>query len=150
MVRLGIGLYGYEASEKMQEALRTVSTLKTYISQIKKLEKGETIGYGRKGKLKCDSSIATIAIGYADGFSRAFSNGKAIVRVNGHPAPVIGNICMDMTMIDITGIDAHEGDEVLIFGEEPSIQDLANSIDTIPYEIITGISDRVKRVFFTI
>jgi len=150
MVRLGIGLYGYEASEKMQVALRTVSTLKTYISQIKLLKKGETIGYGRKGKLKRDSSIATIAIGYADGFSRAFSNGKATVQVNGKPASVIGNICMDMTMIDISEIDAHEGDEVVIFGEEPSIQDLAESIDTIPYEILTGISDRVKRVFFAI
>jgi len=149
MVRLGIGLYGYDASKKMQESLRIVSTLKTYISQIRKLKMGETVGYGRKGKLERDSKIATIAIGYADGFSRAFSNGEASVRIDGKPAPVIGSICMDMTMIDITGIDAHEGDKVIVFGEEPTIQDLAENIGTIPYEILTSISDRVKRVFYT-
>lgn len=148
MVRLGIGLYGYEASQLRQDDLRVVSTLKTYISQIKMLKKGDTVGYGRKGRLMCDSKIATIAIGYADGFSRAFSNGRAIVRVNGKPAPVIGNICMDMTMIDITGINAHEGDEVVVFGEKPGIQELAEKIGTIPYEILTSVSDRVKRVFY--
>ncbi len=150
MVRLGIGLYGYEASKTMQGALRTVSTLKTYISQIRILKVGESVGYGRKGELERDSKIATIAIGYADGFSRAFSNGKASVSIDGKPAPVIGNVCMDMTMIDITGIDAHEGDEVIIFGDEPTVQNLADNIGTIPYEIFTGISDRVKRVFYTI
>ena len=149
MVRLGIGLYGYESSQSKQDALRVVSTLKTYISQIKTLAKGETVGYSRKGKLKRDSKIATIAIGYADGFSRAFSNGKAVVNVHGSPAPVIGNICMDMTMIDITGIDAREGDEVVIFGEQPDIRELAQKTGTIPYEILTAVSDRVKRVFYT-
>ena len=149
MVRLGIGLYGYESTGSRQEALRVVSTLKTYISQIKTLREGETVGYSRKGKLKRDSKIATIAIGYADGYARAFSNGRAFVWVKGVPAPVIGNICMDMTMIDITGIDAREGDEVVIFGEKPDIRELAGAIGTIPYEILTAVNDRVKRVFYT-
>jgi len=95
------------------------------------------------------SKIATIAIGYADGFSRAFGNGKIKVLVNGKLVPVIGNVCMDMTMIDITEVDAEEGDEVIIFGEKPRIEDLAKAIDTIPYEILTNVSQRVKRVFYT-
>ncbi len=149
MVRLGIGLYGYESCGIYQDKLEPISILKTEISQIKELKKGETVGYGRKGKADRDLKIATIAIGYADGFSRAFSNGKISVNVNGKLAPVIGNVCMDMTMIDITGIDAHVGDEVIIFGKNPTIQDLANAIGTIPYEILTNVSERVKRIYYS-
>lgn len=149
MVRLGIGLYGHESCGIYPEKLRPISTLKTEISQIKKVKKGETIGYGRKGKAETDLTIATIAIGYADGFSRAFSNGKIAVNVHGKMAPVIGNVCMDMSMIDLTGIKAREGDEVIIFGEKPTIQELATAIDTIPYEILTNVSERVKRVYFS-
>ena len=149
MVRLGIGLYGYEANNLMQENLKPISTLKTTISQIKIIAKGETIGYGRKGLAKRDLKIATIAIGYADGFSRSFSNGVIKVNVNGQLAPVIGNVCMDMSMIDITDIEAREGDQVIIFGANPTIMEQADAIKTIPYEILTSISGRVKRVYFS-
>ena len=148
MVRLGIGLYGFEANQLEQEHLQPISTLKTVISQIKHIKKGETVGYGRKGVVSRDATIATIAIGYADGFSRAFSNGKISLLVNGRRAPVIGNVCMDMSMLDITGIEAHEGDEVIVFGHEPTIKELADAIGTIPYEILTNISSRVTRVFY--
>ena len=149
MIRLGIGLYGFEACQLEQDELRPISTLKTVISQIKNVKKGETIGYSRVGVATQDARIATIDIGYADGFLRAFSNGKISLLVNGKPAPVIGNICMDMCMLDITGIEANEGDEVIVFGENPSIKELADAINTIPYEILTNISSRVNRVFYT-
>ena len=148
MVRLGIGLYGVEANQLEQSQLRTISRLKTTISQIKHLKTGETIGYGRKGVAKRSTKTATIAIGYADGFSRAFSNGVGKVLVNGIKVPVIGNVCMDMSMIDVTEVEVAEGDEVIIFNEELSIIELAQSIQTIPYEILTNISERVKRVFY--
>lgn len=148
MVRLGIGLYGVEVTGTEQNALQTVGTLKTIISQIKKLKAGETIGYSRKGILEKDSHIATIAIGYADGFDRGFSKGVGKVLVNGVACPVVGNVCMDMTMIDVTEATCEEGDEVVIFGKDLSIRDLAKTIDTIPYEILTGVSERVKRVFY--
>lgn len=148
MVRLGIGLYGVEITGTEQHFLQTVGTLKTIISQIKNLKKGETIGYSRKGILSKDSRIATIAIGYADGFDRGFSQGVGKVLVNGVACPVIGNVCMDMTMIDVSDAICEEGDEVVIFGKNLSIRDLAKTIDTIPYEILTGVSERVKRVFY--
>ncbi len=147
MVRLGIGLYGFDNTGEILDKLTPIGKLKTNISQIIHLKKGESVGYGRKGKLDRDSTIATIAIGYADGFSRAFSNGKAKVYIKGHMAPVIGNVCMDMTMIDVTNIDASEGDEVVIFGIEHPLQHLAATIHTIPYEILTNVSERVKRVY---
>jgi alanine racemase len=148
MVRLGIGLYGVEVNNLEQEGLQAVSTLKTSISQIKHIPAGETIGYGRKGVAKQDMQLATIAIGYADGFDRRFSNGKGQALVNGKRAPVIGNVCMDMTMVDITGIEAEEGDDVVIFGRDLPITELAKNIGTIPYEILTGVGERVKRVFY--
>lgn len=148
MVRLGIGLYGVEVSGKYDAHLRSISTLKTTISQIKRLDFGDTIGYGRKGIMKSDGQIATIAIGYADGYDRRFSNGKGFVEIHGQKAPVIGNVCMDMAMIDITGIDAKEGDEVIIYGPGISLKELANRIGTIPYELLTNISSRVKRVYY--
>ncbi|MBK5278587.1 MAG: bifunctional UDP-N-acetylmuramoyl-tripeptide:D-alanyl-D-alanine ligase/alanine racemase [Bacteroidia bacterium] len=148
MVRLGIGLYGVNPTSLPDPNLMPVANLKTIISQIKKVKAGDTVGYGRKGKATHDIVVATIAIGYADGFSRAFSQGKGIVSINGKKAPVIGNVCMDMTMIDITGIEAKEGDEVIIFGKGLPIQEVAQHINTIPYEILTNTSERVKRVFY--
>ncbi|MBW3469210.1 bifunctional UDP-N-acetylmuramoyl-tripeptide:D-alanyl-D-alanine ligase/alanine racemase [Arthrospiribacter ruber] len=148
MVRLGIGLYGVEVSGIFADQLKSVSTLKTTISQIKTLKKGDTVGYGRKGVMKRDGKIATIAIGYADGFDRRFSNGKGYVLVHGQKASVIGNVCMDMTMVDITGIDANEGDEVVVYGPGISLEELAVAIGTIPYELLTNISARVKRVYY--
>lgn len=149
MVRLGIGLYGLEANNQDQDQLQSISSLRTIISQIKTVKAGETVGYGRKGKAKSDMTIATIAIGYADGFSRSFSNGNGEVWINGVKAPVIGNVCMDMTMVDVTGIEVSEGDEVEVFGPHISIRELADQVDTIPYEILTNVSQRVKRVFYT-
>lgn len=148
MVRLGIGLYGVDSSPIIQHRLQHVTTLKTTISQIKNLKKGESIGYSRKGIALEDTRTATVRIGYADGYSRILSNGNGKMLVNGNPAPVIGNVCMDMTMLDITGIDAHEGDEVIVFGEEPTVTNVAEWAETISYEILTNISQRVKRVYF--
>lgn len=149
MVRLGIGLYGVDVSGNALDKLRTISTLKTVISQIQHLNIGETVGYNRKGKVEHPKKIATIAIGYADGFDRRLGNGRLEVIVNGKSAPTIGNICMDMAMIDITGIEAEEGDEVIIFGEEQPIAVLAQAMQTIPYEVLTNISARVKRIFYS-
>ncbi len=148
MVRLGIGLYGIDASEKVQGKLMNVQTLKTTISQIKHVKKGDTVGYGRVGKVTKDKTIATVGIGYADGLSRKLSGGKGKMLVNGKLAPVIGNVCMDMAMLDITGIDANEGDDVIVFGQQPGIEDIAAAAETIPYEILTSISARVKRVYY--
>jgi Alr-MurF fusion protein len=146
MVRLGVGLYGVDPTQ-LSTPLRPVATLKTIVSQVRELKKGDTIGYGRKGKAINDMTVATIAIGYADGFSMAFSNGVGVVRINGNPASIIGNVCMDMTMVDVTGLEVKEGDEVIIFGKELSIYEVASRINTIPYEILTNTSDRVRRVF---
>lgn len=146
MVRLGIGLYG--VSSVAESKVSNVSTLKTTISQIRNIPKGETIGYGRKGKAKSDIKIATLPIGYADGFNRRLSNGVGKVWINGKLAPVIGNVCMDMCMIDITGIDVSEGDRVIVFGEDYPATEMAIALGTIPYEIFTSVSQRVKRVYF--
>ncbi|OJU25773.1 MAG: bifunctional UDP-N-acetylmuramoyl-tripeptide:D-alanyl-D-alanine ligase/alanine racemase [Sphingobacteriales bacterium 41-5] len=149
MVRLGIGLYGVGA-KSAQLQLQPALTLKSTVAQIKHLKKGETVSYNRRGVAAHDSLIATVRIGYADGYSRRFGNGVGKMLVNKKLAPVIGTVCMDMTMIDITNIgDVHEGDEVIIFGEQLPVEELAKSIDTIPYEIMTGISQRVKRVYWS-
>ncbi len=148
MVRLGIGLYGVDGNEQMQQQLKNVSTLKTTISQIKKIKKGESVGYSRKGIAEKNSTIATVRIGYADGYPRNLSNGAGSMYVNGKLAPVIGNVCMDMTMLDITNIDAGEGDDVIVFGEQLPVTQLAQWSGTIAYEILTGISQRVKRVYY--
>lgn len=149
MVRLGIGLYGVDPTGLHSEQLQSVSKLKTVISQVKHIRKGETIGYARKGVAMEDMKTATISIGYADGFNRKFSQGIGKVLINGKSAPVIGNVCMDMTMVEVTKIDCKVGDEVIVFGDDPNISDMAKAIDTIPYEILTNISERVKRVFYT-
>lgn len=148
MVRLGIGLYGVDPSSKFQLQLENVGSLKTIISQLRKIKAGESVGYSRKGKVNEDATIAVVAIGYADGLDRGLSNGKGHMLVNGKPAPIVGNICMDMTMLDVSRIDCKEGDEVLVFGKDLPITELAKNIDTIPYEILTGISQRVRRVYF--
>jgi alanine racemase len=145
MVRLGIGLYGVSACGNQQ--IKSISRLKTSISQIRKVDAGQTVGYGRKGKVVTEAEIAVLPIGYADGYDRRLSNGAGNVYLNGNLAPVIGNICMDMCMIDITGIHASVGDEVELMGENVRVSDIAQNIGTIPYEILTGISQRVKRVY---
>ena len=146
MVRLGIGLYGVSAVHR--DKIQNVSTLKTFVAQLRELEPGETIGYSRKGKVNRNSKIATIPIGYADGLNRRLSNGTGFFMVNGTPAPIIGNVSMDTCMIDVTDIkNVSEGDDVIVFGEKPTIAELAEKLDTIPYEILTSISRRVKRVY---
>ncbi|MBB5637472.1 alanine racemase [Pedobacter cryoconitis] len=148
MVRIGIGLYGYDSGLKDQTGLRTVAVLKTTITQIKNVGPKDTIGYGRWGVLPDGGTTATVKIGYADGYRRSFSNGVGKMLVNGKSAPVIGTIAMDMCMLDVTGLDAKTGDEVIIFNNELTIADLAEQIGTIPYEILTNISQRVKRIYF--
>lgn len=148
-VRLGIGLYGIDSSHVIQEKLTIIGTLKTTVSQIKYIEVGETIGYGRKGKIDHAVKIAIIAIGYADGFDRRFSNGVGEVYIKGQKAKVVGNVCMDMCMVDITHIaDVAEGDEVEVYGGNISIIQAADKIGTIPYELLTKISRRVRRVYY--
>lgn len=146
MVRLGIGLYGISASG--QKGLRNVSTLKTTILQIQEIPKGDSIGYSRMSYVERDSRIAIIPIGYADGLDRHFSNGKGFVSIRGHRCPIIGNICMDACMVDVTDIDAQEGDSVIIFGEGMPVNELSDTLKTIPYEVLTSISPRVKRVYY--
>lgn len=146
MVRLGIGLYGVSASGL--RGLRNVSTLKTTILQIQNVPKGDSIGYGRRSYVDRDSRIAIIPIGYADGLDRHFSNREGIVLINGQRCPIIGNICMDACMVDVTDIEAHEGDTVVIFGEGLEVNELSDRLHTIPYEILTSVSPRVKRVYY--
>ena len=148
MVRLGIGLYGIASVGFEQKELQNVGRLKTIISQIKKIAVNDSIGYGRAKIAHQEMMIAIIPIGYADGLNRKLGNGKGKVLINNKFAPIIGNICMDMCMIDITGIPAKENDEIIIFGEEYPLTKLAEGLETIPYEILTGISRRVKRIFF--
>ena len=148
MIRLGIGLYGVDADPAIQKLLKNVTTLKTTISQIKKIKAGDSIGYSRKGIATKDSIIATVRIGYADGYPRLLSNGIGKMLVKGKVAPVIGQVCMDMTMLDITDVKAQEGDEVIVFGADLPVSELAILAQSIPYEMLTGISHRVKRVYF--
>ena len=149
MVRLGIGLYGVDSANSHRLELQEVSTLKTTIAQIKYLHEGDTIGYNRKGLAASGTVIATVRIGYADGYARALGNGAGKMWINGRLAPTIGIISMDMTMIDITGIpDVKAGDEVVVFGKELSVSQLAVWAQTIPYEVLTGVSQRVRRIYF--
>lgn len=148
MIRLGISLYGIASNQEEAKALENVTRLRSTISQIKKLNADETVGYNRSGSLSTESIIAVVPVGYADGLNRALGNGNGSLIVNGQKAPIVGSICMDMCMIDITNIQAKEGDEVIIFGPEQSITELAKKMKTIPYEILTGISRRVKRVYY--
>ncbi|MBQ4055861.1 MAG: bifunctional UDP-N-acetylmuramoyl-tripeptide:D-alanyl-D-alanine ligase/alanine racemase [Bacteroidaceae bacterium] len=146
MVRLGLGLYGVDPFSN--SILSNVSTLKTTILQIRNVPKEDSVGYSRKGLLNRDSRIAAIPIGYADGLNRRLGNGNAYCMVNGQKAPYVGNICMDVCMIDVTDIDCKEGDKVIIFGDELPVTVLSDVLGTIPYEILTSVSNRVKRVYF--
>ncbi len=148
MARLGIGLYGISPIEQDKDKLQVVARLLTTIISIKEWEPGATIGYGRRGLITKPSVIATIPIGYADGLDRHLSNGNAYVLVNGHRCPIVGNICMDQCMIDVTGAEAKIGDTVEIFGENAPVERLSDALGTIPYEILTSISPRVKRIYF--
>jgi alanine racemase len=149
MVRLGIGLYGLDSGMPESSELREVSTLKSTIAQVKQVSRDETVGYGRRGKLERDSIIATVRIGYADGYSRKLGNGTGHMLVHGTRVPVIGSVCMDMTMIDITDLPGVlPGDEVTVFGEGVPVTEVAIWAETIPYEILTSVSQRVKRVYF--
>ena len=146
MVRLGIGLYGVSASG--MAGLQTVSTLKTTILQIQHVPAGDSIGYSRRSYVDRDSRIAIIPIGYADGLDRHFSNGHGEVVVRGKRCPIIGNICMDACMVDVTDCDAEEGDSVIVFGKELPVEELSDRLKTIPYEILTSVSPRVKRIYY--
>jgi alanine racemase len=148
MVRLGIGIYGVGNSEEEQISLENISVLKSIISQIRTVNENESIGYNRKFMVKKQMKIATIPIGYADGIRRAWGNEKGYVLIHNQKATILGNICMDMLMVDVTFIPCEERDEVIIFGENPHVQEIASVCDTIPYEILTSISQRVKRIFY--
>lgn len=149
MVRLGLGLYGIDNSSTMQSALKNVSTMKSVISQIKWVKATETVGYNRKGVLSRDTCVGTVCVGYADGIPRSIGNGIGKMWIHGQFAPIIGNVCMDMCMLDLTDIEGvQEGDPVIVFGNELPVNTLAQWANTIPYEILTGISQRVKRVYY--
>jgi len=149
MVRLGIGMYGYsEYTDFMKKRLKPVVQFKTVISQISDLKVGETVSYGRRFTAERPSRIATLPVGYADGIRRSLGYGKGKVGVNGQLAPITGTICMDMMMIDVTDIDCKEGDEVIIFGSYPTLADITKDLDTIPYEVLTSIDQRVNRVYY--
>lgn len=148
MVRLGIGLYGVAPDSPVTHLLRNVSTLRSSISQLHWLNAGDTVGYGRMERVTAPMVTATIPIGYADGLNRKHGNRRGHVLVHGQRAPIIGNVCMDMVMVDVTDIPCQEGDEVVIFGEGYPITEFARNAETIPYEVLTGISGRVKRVYF--
>ena len=140
-------MYGVGFNDIEKHNLENISSLKTRISQIKELEIGETVGYNRKGVATKKMKIATIPIGYADGFSRKLGNGNFSVFINHKSCNTVGNICMDMCMVDVTDIDCNEGDEVIVFETNEQLMQLSKSMETIPYEVLTGISTRVKRVY---
>ena len=148
MVRLGIGIYGISNDEDEQKYLENVGTLKSVISQIRTIQKGESVGYGRRFIANATTKIATIPIGYADGIWRSWGNGLGYVVINNKQAKIVGSICMDMLMVDVSDIDCKEGNSVVVFGENPSVIFIAKQLNTIPYEILTNISQRVKRVFY--
>jgi alanine racemase len=147
MVRLGIQLYGCSEIPEMAQKLHNVVTLKTVVTQIKNIPAGETIGYNRTWKLQRDTQVAIIPIGYADGYPRELCNGRGKVLIQGQKVPVIGKICMDMCMLDITGLRVHEGDEVVVYGEGNSVSEMAEAAGLICYELMTRISQRVPRVY---
>jgi alanine racemase len=148
MVRLGIGLYGISNDYEEQKELENVGTLKSIISQIRTIDKGESVGYGRRFIAEKETIIATIPIGYADGIRRSWGHAVGYVVINNIQAKIIGSVCMDMLMVDVTNIDCKEGQTVIVFGENPTVNFMAKQLNTIPYEILTSISQRVKRVFF--
>ncbi|EDM45280.1 putative bifunctional UDP-N-acetylmuramoyl-tripeptide:D-alanyl-D-alanine ligase/alanine racemase [unidentified eubacterium SCB49] len=146
MVRCGIGIYGYGNDPKFDKELVPVLSLKTVISQIHHLREGDTIGYNRKGQATTALKTATLPIGHADGLPRSLGQGKASVFINGKAAPIIGNVCMDMIMVNITDIECNEGDEVIIFDKKHTAEMLAEQMNSISYELLTGLSSRIKRI----
>lgn len=148
MVRLGIGLWGMNCVN--QDKLRNVMALSTRIMQIRHLEAGETVGYGRKGVITKPTDIALLPIGYADGLDRRLGQGVGCVFHHNKPLPIVGNICMDLTMVDVTGLNLKEGDKVVIFNDEHPLSDIAETLGTIPYEVLTSISPRVRRVYYRV
>jgi len=146
MVRLGIGIYGYDPSHQLNNLLKPVATLQCTILQIMEVKKGETVGYSRKGSLVENGKIATLSIGYGDGYLRGFGNGNAEVLINGKRAKTVGNICMDLIMVDVTNIKCSVGENVEVFGTNITIEELALNSHTIPYEILTNTSERVERL----
>lgn len=147
MARLGIGLYGIAADPAQQVFLKNAVSFKTRIAAIRNIEEPETVGYGRRGKIKGKARIATISVGYADGFPRKLGLGRYQVKIGDHLCETLGSVCMDMCMIDVTGIPCSEGDEVVLFGENPDIHAMARALDTIAYEVLTSIGQRVKRIY---
>ena len=147
MVRLGIGLHGIGADARETAQLRHAASLRTVIAQLKEAPSGATIGYGRRGVAQGARLIATVPMGYADGLSRRLSNGAGRFWVHGHAAPIIGNVCMDMCMIDVTDIACSAGDEAVLFDAAHPITELARDLGTIPYEVLTSVPSRVKRVY---
>jgi alanine racemase len=148
MVRLGIGLYGISNDPEEQPNLENVGTLKSIISQIRTIDAGESVGYGRRFVASKTTKVATVPIGYADGISRHWGNGIGYVTIHDQKASIIGSVCMDMLMVDVTDIPCFEGDSVIIFGTSPTVIEMAEKLQTIPYEILTSISQRVKRIFY--
>ena len=148
MVRLGIGLYGVSGDPEIQPLLRHVSTFRSVVSQVKHIPAGETVGYGRAGLATEDMVVAIAPVGYADGLNRRLGNGKGRLLVNGNVAPVVGEISMDMCAVDVTGLNVKEGDEVIVFGPRLPVTELADALDTIPYEVFTSVSRRVKRIYY--
>src|SRR5436190_14960096 len=147
MVRLGIGLHGIGANQRETALLRHTTTLRSPIAQIKIIASGESVGYNRSWVAKGERTIATLPIGYADGLSRRLSNGVGRVWVNGHAAPIVGTVCMDMCMVDVSGIACAVGDRAIVFDPAHPISEVAQAMGTIPYEVLTSISQRVKRVY---
>ena len=147
MVRSGIGLYGFGNSEKEDSNFKPVATLKSVVSQIHSIESGESVGYNRAFKATKNLRSATIPIGHADGIGRQYGNGRGFVTINNQSAFILGNVCMDMIMVDVTEIDCQEGDEVIVFGKSPTAVEFSKTVNSISYEIITAISQRIKRVY---
>ncbi|OAB80292.1 alanine racemase [Cochleicola gelatinilyticus] len=146
MVRSGIGLYGFGNDSEENKNLHPVATLKTVISQIHSISEGESVGYNMGFIAEGSMKTATLPIGHADGITRAYGKGKGWVTIHGQKAPIVGNVCMDMIMVDVTHIDCEEGDEVIVFGKNPSAEALSSAINSISYELLTAVSQRVKRV----
>jgi alanine racemase len=146
MVRLGVGLWGVNCVNEYK--LRNVCSLSSRIMQLKTVKPGDTVGYNRRGKITHETEIALLPLGYADGINRRLGNGVGSIFYNGIRVPIVGNICMDLLMIDVTGLHAEIGDEVVVFNDEQRLSDIAALLGTIPYEVLTSISPRVRRVYF--
>jgi alanine racemase len=146
MVRTGIGLYGFGNDPEENKQLQPIGTLKTVISQIPEIQPGETVGYNRAFNATKTTKTATLPIGHADGISRYYGGGKGWVNIHGEKAPIVGNVCMDMVMVDVSNIDCEEGDEVIVFGSNPTAEELSLAVNSNPYELLTSVSQRIKRV----